>query len=314
MGKSPLEQQMEKLFRHTRVGSFKTRARYKSSCRSFLEFVHQEFKLKNLRNLHDKHIVAYIQNRQAAGIAPKTIKNDLGAIRYLHDMIADPKHELSDNEALNRKFELILEKTPAVKGDRGWVEEEYRAMYEFADAQASESQTAEDMRDVMLLCRTMGLRIAEAVAMHRSQAEAALRTGIYQVRHEAKNGKWRQVPLSDEAREMLTKRLKKVKRGQKVFVQPNEKTHQAINRLEKFLGEHRTKFKTVTGEQQRLYKGQANSLTFHGLRYNYVQERLKQEMKKGYTYKPAASFVTQEVGHERTNVIKVYLGGKMPSD
>lgn len=305
---------MEKLFRHTRAGSFKTRERYKSSCRGFLEFVHQKFKLKNLRNLHDKHVVAYIKSRQAAEIAPKTIKNDLVAIRYLHDMIPNPKYELSDNAALKREFELVLDKTPVVKGDRGWTDEEYHEMYKFADSQAYTSQTAEDMRDVIVLCRTMGLRIAEAVAMHRSQAEAALRTGIYQVRHEAKNGKWRQVPLSDEAREMLTKRLKKVKRGQKVFVKPDEKTHQAINRLEKFLGEHRTKFTTVTGEQQRLYKGQANSLTFHGLRYNYVQERLKQEMKKGYTYKPAASFVTQEVGHERTNVIKVYLGGKMPDD
>lgn len=313
-GKSPIEQQMEKLFRHTRVGSFKTRARYKSSCKNFLAFVHEEFKLKNIRNLHDKHVVAYIKSRQAAGIAPKTLKNDLGAVRYLHDMIPNPKFELSDNEVLKREFEVTFEKTPAVKGDRSWTVKEYRNLYEFADAQASGNQTAADTRDVMILCRTMGLRIAEAVAMHRSQAEQALRTGIYPVRNEAKNGKWREVPLSVEARSMLTGRLPKVGRGQKVFVQPDEKTHHAINRLEKFLETHRIKFTTVEGEQKRMYEGQASPLTFHGLRYNYVQDRVKQEMAKGYTYEQAALFVTQEVGHERIDVIKVYLGGNVPSN
>lgn len=301
---------MEKLFRHTRSGSYKTRARYKSSCKLFLKFVHEKFRLKNLRNLQDKHVVAYIQNRHAEGIAPKTLKNDLGAIRYLHDMIPNPKYRLSDNEKLKNLYDVVLEKTPAVKGDRGWTDEEYQRFYEFADERASENQTAADTRDIIVLCRTMGLRIVEAVAMHRSQAEKALRTGIYQVRNEAKNGKWRQVPLSVEVREMLTDRLKKIERGQKVFVQPDEKTHHAINRLEKFLETHRNKFTTTEGEQKRLYEGQASPLTFHGLRYNYVQERVKQEMKKGYMYEQAALIVTKEVGHERTDVIKVYLGGK----
>ncbi|TMN18716.1 hypothetical protein [Lentibacillus cibarius] len=41
--------------------------------------------MKNLRNLQDKHVVAFIQARQEAGVATKTIRNDLG--RYATCMI-----------------------------------------------------------------------------------------------------------------------------------------------------------------------------------------------------------------------------------
>lgn len=305
---TPIQQQMDKLYKHTRTGSFKTRARYKSSCTNFLEFVHDTFKLKNLRNLQDKHVIAYIKYRQENGISAKTIKNDLGAIRYLHDMVPFTKHTLSDNKALQKQHEITLNKTPAVKGNRGWTNEEFKNLYRFANERAFENKTAADTRDVMILCRTMGLRVAEAVAMHRSQAEEALRTGVYQVKGEAKNGKWRQVPLSRSVEQMLSNRLKSLERGNKVFVSPNEKTHQAINRVEKFLQNHRDKFVTQDGQNKRMYEDKPNSLTFHGLRYNYVQDRINEELAKGYNYEQAATIVTKEVGHERIDVIKVYLG------
>ena len=53
-----------------------------------------------------------------------------------------------------------------------------------------------------------------------------------------------------------------------------------------------------------------NELTFHGLRYAYVQDRVQQEIDKGFTLEQATERVTKEVGHERTDVIYVYLGGK----
>lgn len=318
-GKSPIENQMEKIFRHTRANSFGTRARYKASCRKFIEFLDDTFKMKNLRNLQDKHVAAYIEHRQQVDqIAPKTIKNDIGAIRYMHDMIPNVKHDLSDNATLQRKYDLTLEKTPAIKGNRAWTQQEYESIKRFAldlanrgDGRAT--KTAKDIPHVATLCRTMGMRIAEAVAMTRSQAEEALKTGIYQIKNEAKNGKWRQVPLSAEAKEIFEARLKETPRGGRFFVRENEKTHSAINRFEKFLHRHREKIETNDGIALRTWesdgKTSVNELTFHGLRYNYVQERVQQEMDKGFSLEQAAELVTKEVGHERTDVIKIYLGG-----
>lgn len=105
-GKSPIALQMEKIFRHTRSNSFGTRARYKSSCKKFISFLDKEFKMKNLRNLQDKHIIAYIQYRQSEEVAPKTLKNDLGAIRYMHSFVPRAKHKLSSNEELKQIYNI----------------------------------------------------------------------------------------------------------------------------------------------------------------------------------------------------------------
>lgn len=317
--KSPIESQMNKFFRHTRAGSYGTRARYRSSCNKFVSFLDKEFKMKNLRNLQDKHLVAYIDHRQLIGIAPKTLKNDLGAIRYMHDLISNAKHELSDNEGLKEKYDVELEKTYAVKGDRAWTDKEYQNMQSFTQQKINKgdkgAMTARDVRDVIRIARTMGLRVTEAVAMRRSQVEQALRTGVYQVKNEAKNGKWREVPLSNEAQKLLERRIKEVPRGSWIFIDTNEKTHQAVNRLEKFLYNHREKIETEEGRKLRTWKNDkgeviTNELNFHGLRYNYVQHRMAEEMDKGFDKKQAALIVTKEVGHERIGVINVYLGGK----
>lgn len=313
-GNSPIMAQMEKVYRHTRANSFATRARYESSCRNFIGFLDEKFKMKNLRNLQDKHVVAYIQQRQAEGIAPKTLKNDLGAIRYMHDMIPNIKHELSDNKELKNAFSIALDKTPAVKGNRAWTDHEYNDMQQFVREMATSNgrgaETAADVRDVMQLAKTMGLRVTEAVAMSRSQVEQALRLGSYQVKGEAKNGKWRQVPLSSQSRWVMESRIQGVPRGERLFIRPGEKTHAAVNRVEKFMQNNRDQFETVEGQETRMYEGVANALTYHGLRYNYVQDRVREEMEKGYSKLQAAAIVTKEVGHERVDVIDVYLGDR----
>ena len=314
-GNSPIMAQMEKVYRHTRANSFGTRARYESSCRNFIGFLDEKFKMKNLRNLQDKHVVAYIQQRQAEGVAPKTLKNDLGAIRYMHDMIPNVKHELSDNKGLKNDIFYCIRQNTCSKRNRAWTEHEYNDMQQFVRERAEDdgrgTETAADVRDVMQLARTMGFRVTEAVAMSRSQVEQALRSGVYQVKNEAKNGKWRQVPLSVQGRQVMENKIQDVPRGDRLFIRPGEKTHAAMNRVEKFMQNNRGQFETVEGREIRMYQGEANALTYHGLRYNYVQDRVQQEMEKGYSKSQAAAIVTKEVGHERIEVINIYLGGEI---
>lgn len=312
-GKSPIMAQMEKIFRHTRANSFGTRARYESSCRNFIGFIDGKFKMKNLRNLQDKHVVAYIQYRQSEGISSKTLKNDLGAIRYMHDMIPNVKHEISDNKNLKNSFSVVLDKTPAIRGNRAWTEDEYSEMQGFVSDMATSArrgaETAADVRDVMQLAKTMGLRVTEAIAISRVQAEQALKSGVYQVKGEAKNGKWRQVSLSDEGRRVLEYRIKNLERGGRLFIRPDEKTHVAVNRVEKFMQNNSKRFETTEGQINRMYEGKYNTLTYHGLRYNYIQSRMLEETENGCPILKAAMVITKEVGHERIEVLNVYLSG-----
>jgi len=152
------------------------------------------------------------------------------------------------------------------------------------------------------------MRVAEAACARRSQAEHALRTGIYKIGKEAKNGRPREVALSPEARKMFEQKLAVTGRGDRLFVHPGEKIHRVINRMEKFLERHRPKIQTLEGVGQRvdLRDGSARELTFHGLRYSYVQDRMADEIDKGRSWEEAAAVVSQEVGHNRVDVIKIY--------
>lgn len=306
MGKSTIEVQVEKIFKHTRQGSFATRDRYKDSCMMFVRFCLERFKMQNIRNIHDKHVAAFIQERQKTNTAAKTIKGDLSALRYMHDQIQKPRYQISDNKELQKLYEVKLEKTSQVNGNRGWTSEEYRTML-----QVAREQKQQNVVDCMILARTMGLRVTEAGAVSRAQAEYALRTGVYHVKGEAKNGKHREVPLSASGREVFERRLQNTGRGDRLFIQKGEKTHQVVNRMEKFIQHHRGKGVTAEGMNLRTDKrdGSARELTFHGLRYNYVQERVDQELKRGFTLDQASLIVSREVGHERIDVIKIYMGG-----
>lgn len=310
-GNSALLNQTIKLFKHTRSGSYATRDRYLKSCKTFVAFLDKEFKMKSLRNLQDKHIVAYISWRQSEGIADKTLKNDLGAIRFLHDMVPNVKHQLSTNQQLATQYNVQLDRTIQVNGDRAWTHDEYEGMLQLLSQQSKDSPIAALTKDIMVLSRTMGLRISEAVCMRRSQAENAIKTGTYQVLGEAKNGLHRSVPLSPEARSMLLERLPSIPRGSRVFVAGEEKAHKVVNRLEKYLERHRDAVTTSEGISSRItLKDDTNPLTYHGLRYNYVQERMTAEQNKGLSWDAAARIVTREVGHGRVEVIKIYTNGK----
>jgi integrase len=307
LGKSTIEVQVEKIFKHTRQNSFGTRARYKDSCLMFVRFCLEKFKMQNIRNLHDKHVAAFVKARQEDGTAPATIKNDLSALRLLHDQVQKPRYILSDNKQLQVQYGFTLEKTRAVNGDRSWTQSEYEAM----KAIALQFENP-DLADCLTLARTMGFRVTEAAAVSRSQAEHALRTGMYQVKGEAKNGKHREVPISPEVKKIFERRLLQTARGRRLFIQPGEKTHRVVNRMEKFVEYHRDKVLTTEGESQRvdLRDGSTRALTFHGLRYYYIQDRMEQELSRGFNHDQAALIVSHETGHERIDVIKIYLGGK----
>jgi site-specific recombinase XerD len=306
LGKSSIEVQMEVCFRHTRRNSYATRDRYYDSCKMFVKYLHTVFKMQNIRNLNDKHVLAYIRKRQEEGIAPKTIKNELCAFRYLHGLIQRPRYEISSNIELARKYGLVLEATPEINGDRAWTDEEFEAMVEIA-----RDLDRQNIADQLTLCKEMGFRITEVVAMTRAQAEKAIRSNTYTVKGEAKNGKHREVPLSPKASTILQHCIAFTPRGGRLFVAPDEKVHHVVNRVQQFIMNHRDKVVSVEGAQKRIdfRDGTSRSLTAHGLRYNFIQRRIETEKAQGLDEESAANRVTKEVGHNRTKVIKVYRGG-----
>ena len=92
--------QAEKLRRHNRQGSYKTKARYYEAFLRFLRFTAEQFHLEKLANLSGKHLAAYVADMQRRELSPATIKTELSAIRFWHDQIPNARYTLPDNQEL----------------------------------------------------------------------------------------------------------------------------------------------------------------------------------------------------------------------
>lgn len=303
-GKFSVEVQCEKTFRNANAGSYGTQARYESSCLDFSRYCAEAFKLQNLKNIQDKHVASYVEHRQQEGISPKTIKNDLSAIRYMHGQINGARHELSGNKELKEKLDIRLEVTPTLTGDRSWDKKEYQNALEHA---------GERIRNALQVAREMGLRVSEVACMRRHQAVEALKTGEYHVGNEAKGGRPRTVPINERAREVLQRLVNHTKPGERVFVDRGKKAHLVRQEFERELMKLRNKIETQEGQQKRNGK----KLTWHGVRFTYSQERFKElvdrYLQQGYTVldaeQKAKEILTRELGHNRTDVLAIYLQG-----
>ena len=117
--------QLDKLARHNRQESYKTRQRYYEAMRRFCRFLAEEYRLQKLTNISGKHLVAYVRHLQENGKAASTIKTELAAIRFWHDQISNTKHKLPSNGDLADQAPLERRKLQGI--DRHWTPEQFTA-------------------------------------------------------------------------------------------------------------------------------------------------------------------------------------------
>lgn len=114
--------QVDKLHRHNRQGSYKTRARYYEAMQRFCRFLAEVYRLERLTNIAPKHIYAYVAYLQAQEKSASTIKTDLSAIRFFHDLIPNARYELPGNG------DLSLQRRTFGGVDRTWSDAEFSRM------------------------------------------------------------------------------------------------------------------------------------------------------------------------------------------
>lgn len=281
-----LVDQLDRLARHNRQGSFQTRDRYYEAMKRFCLYLAMVWHLKKLRNINPEHVAAYVEFMQENGKAASTIKTDLAAIRFFHDKIENPRSRIPDNS------ELSLESRHFGGVDRTWSDEEFNRMIEKAVA-AGRS----DIACALYLGRYCGLRIHETMRIDTAIAEQALREDAITIK--GKGGKVRTVPIEDErVRVGLRTMLKQTIRGHKLFVPDTMPTDEAIYRLQVFIIHHRDEVQN---------EGREANLTYHGLRHTYAVEKYKALLAIGISERDAHFAVSRLLGHERADVTDIYL-------
>ena len=277
--------QLDKLHRHNRQGSFRTKQRYYEAMQRFCRFLAERYRLERLANIAPKHIYAYVAYLQGQEKSASTIKTDLSAIRFFHDLIQKPRYELPGNG------DLLLQRRTFGGVDRTWSAGEFERMHALAI-----SQGREDFASVLLLGRFAGLRIHECFRIDTAIASKAIKESALTIK--GKGGLVRTVPLNDLLVQRLQQDLKRTPRGHKLYVPDNQETHEAIKALQAFIWLYRPSVQD---------KDSTRPMTFHGLRHTYAAEKYQSFIDAGVTPFGARKAVSRLLGHGRDDVTNIYL-------
>lgn len=289
--------QLNKLARHAKgVSVHKSLPQYYHHMHLFCLFLADNFNLKTLANIRDKHLVQYVIERQDEGKSASTIKNDLAAIRYFHDQIPKARYRLSPNQKLAQKYpEFILEKRKFGGINRRATDREYQALVMLA---ANSNYPA--LASIIQLARELGLRVHEAVRMDRADAEKALRNSYLSVK--GKGGLRRDVPLSPISMSIVKTALKHVSRGEKLFVPQHLKAHQVIQQVQDFVRNNRDQvIDPLHGRPEGI------EITMHSFRHTYAKEQYNRLILQGIDSISAKKAVSKLIGHNRADVTDIYL-------
>lgn len=239
-------------------------------------------------NIAPKHLIAYILYLQESGKAPSTIKTDLAAIRFYHDIMSAPRYTLPDNG------ELCLQQRTILGVDRTWSVQEFEAMLRLAAELGRE-----DYVTILMLGWYEGLRIHECFRIDTATAAQALREQAITIK--GKGGLVRTIPLHPILEPRFRHHLEQTPRGGKLFVPDGVPTHQAIKALQAFIYLHRP------------YAQEPDStrpMTFHGLRHTCAARWYDAHIQAGDSPYAARKAVAELLGHGRDDVTKIYLASR----
>jgi site-specific recombinase XerD len=278
--------QLDKLRKHNRQGSIKTKDRYYEAMKRFCRFLAENYRLEKLFNIAPKHVRAYVEYMKTKGLAPSTVMTDLSTIRFWHSKMSNPRHKrLPDNELLN------LEGRSTGQIDRTWSEDEYTGMMKIATEKGRD-----DYVTALMLAYHAGLRIEECFTIDTAMAEKALREG--EITFHGKNGRWRTVPIGESIAAQLRAMLKQVRRGSKLLTPDDLSVKNAIYNFQMFIKRHRDSVSAPNREAP---------MTAHGMRHSYARDTYLQSREQGGSYKQACKTVSPLLGHNRASVTRYYL-------
>ncbi|MEY8285637.1 site-specific integrase [Lachnospiraceae bacterium 50-23] len=286
-----LEKQIEKIFKHCRQGSIKTRERYKDGVNHFAKFLAGSYNKQNMNNIRNEHLQAYVEQMQEAGYSSSYITTNMSAIRFFIDQEKDSSY-IKGNQELGVTPRGSEER---IGPSRSWTQNEVHKMQELAIEKGFER-----VSDMIKLSFLQGIRIHEVTRFEKADLQRALIAGQLTVK--GKGGLVRNIPIrNQEAREHLQKLINQTDvRNSKVFVNPGERAHEVMKQAQNFISNNRHLVQEERGDNQA-------NITFHGLRHTYTQERYVELRGQRLNDYDARLQVSKELGHFRVEITNIYL-------
>ena len=284
-----LNYQLKQLCRRNRDGSYATQQNRERQLSLMADQLHElGYRAMNARSLKPKHVEALLRRWQGEGLSIGTIKNRMAALRWWAHKV-DRRHVVARS---NDHYGIP---------ERSFVSTESKAQQ--LDRVALETVRDPHVRMSLELQQAFGLRREEAIKFNPSYADRGDRLVLKDTW--TKGGKAREIPVRKEAqRELLDRAHRLAGRGSLI---PGHRNYR---------------------QQLRIYErhtANAGLSKLHGLRHAYAQRRYEEltGWKSPAAGGPVAGSlstgareidrqarltISQELGHERESITRVYCG------
>lgn len=280
-----LMKQVTKVFKHCNQLSKDSRYDYIARVSHFAKFEASVYHKQSLNNIKNDHITAYVEQCQEAQLSSSYIGSILSAIRFFVDQNGKDSSYILSNKELGYEPRTQAER---IGDNKAWSSEQVKHMQELAVQKGNPQIT-----DMIRLARGFGLRIHEVTRLERIDLQRAIKNEFLHVK--GKGGLERDVPLrNDENRMFIQKLINQTPRENwKVFVPDrSQRTDLVIKQVQNFIANN---------------KQAGDTITAHGLRHTWAQERYKELQYSGMKSIDAKLQVSLELGHFRPDITSVYL-------
>jgi hypothetical protein len=288
--KKQLQSSIYYVLKHNKHGSFKTQANRRGILmRAAEDLIYSGYKLKNIKNLKEKHIRCLFDKWRSENLSLGTLKNRRAVLQWVSEIIGK-------SNMVPTNFELGI-------ANRNMINSTNKAI-ELSDIQL-QSITDKNIYVSLQLQRVFGLRKEESLKIKPFIADSGDKLKLQG--SWCKGGRAREIPiLTDEQRYWLNE-AKKIVKGRENSMIPKERSFK--NQLNIFRAEtRRAKIKHV-----------------HGLRHAYAQKRYREltgwecparggpiakglSMQQALLDRRARLQISKELGHGRIRITAIYCG------
>ena len=284
-----LNYQLMKLCRDNRDGSFSTQATRRRILDLIANQLHElSYRRMQAKSLKPKHIDALVSLWKERGISVGTFKNRLSALRWWANKVGKSDIIAKDNNA----YDI---------GNRSYVGEESKA--KILDEKQLEKVSDAYVRLSLRLQSAFGLRREEAI---KFSPNYAIKDDHIKLKASwTKGGRARTVPIRTDEQRRLLKNVRNLAKGG-ALIPPNKNYEKQLHRYERQVRD-------------------AGIKNPHGLRHAYAQRRYEEltgwkaplaggpaskslRSDQRALDKGAREAISQELGHSREEISKVYLG------
>ena len=293
--------QVEAIYKHSNELSFKTRARYFEATKRFCKFLADNFRLQNFKNVEDRHFKAYVEHLKENNSAA-TIQSDLSGIRYFHRK-SGSKNRLCPNSKLN-----LPKRATGVK-DHSLLDKEIARI-----RQVAIEKGRQDAVIGIDFAIEFGLRLEEICTLRVEYLMSALKTGQLVIK--GKGGQTRAIDLSAKQRGIITDYLNYARCSGRYprdyLISGSEKggVQREKRSLQNWMSYNRKYFMVENREDlsEDGKKKRTETISWHSLRHTYAQRTYAEALEE--RPKKARKIVSENLGHHRTEVTRIYLADK----